>query len=673
MNTFHLPILKKVIIRNYDLYIKDVEIAFKPLNIIYGTNGTGKSTLLHIILYSVIGPYIGDIKVTSKNFKKIEKRPLLGDYFFRSRMLNLNREANVTSYYEIGERKFEVTHSLYENKLTRLIVDGNEITGNTVSYKTYEGHFSDYRETDDITQIDKYLIFKYHQYINEVTKMPGDETSLITTLLDAMFFSEERKYTFWSSTLQELIIGKYILDYESYEAYRDKKSDTKYLESQYKKRSETANFYKKFIEEESRKKEQEQEQTAQKNENKPEIENIDLEINKIDKKLKKNNLEIIECRNSLNHSDENTISLRKNIEVKSEELEKLSSDWYDNLLPDKYNNYYKKFINSMAEEICPVCGKTHSFQVEIENCIFCNETLDVKKEINLVDIDIRRKNIQTEVSRLTKQLGIEQDEQKKIRSVMNKLEKNQTELNRERNLYKNMQAESSTEEENDKVKILDKERLKTLDLERESALKKWNESKEAEKGMRLNLEENLENSFQFFSTMFERYSNSFFGRRNNAKIELPFSLNDEFGSLDDLSSGKNLISFKLNGKTRDDAYMLSESQRIFTDLSFRFSILTAFHENSFFICETPDSSLDSFHEINASDTFSEYVNEGNVLILTANARSSKLINILYNRYKENGQVNIVDLTEISNLALRDDSKINVASFEKYIGGYFNEE
>ncbi|MTD40298.1 AAA family ATPase [Erwinia sp. CPCC 100877] len=666
MNSFHLPMLKKVVIKNFDLYNKDVELTFKQLNIIYGTNGTGKSTLLHIILYSVIGPYVGDIKVTSKNFKKIEKRPLLNDYFFRSRMLTLNKEASVTVFFEIGTRKFEVTHSLYENKLSSLIVDGNQIEGNVVAYKTYESHFSDYRETEDVTKISKYLIFKYHQCINEVTGMPGDETSLITTLLDAMFFSEERKYTFWSNTLQELIIGKYILDYDSYEAYRDKKSDTKYLESQYKKKSETANFYKKFIEEEIRKRE------AEKNDEEAEIsiDQIEDKLDKIAKEMKKNNSEIINCRNSLSHSDENVIRIRRKVELISEELANLNSEWYDNLLPDKYNNYYKKFINSMTEEICPVCGKEHSFHLEIENCIFCNESIEVKKEINLVDIDIKRKNLQTEINKFTKQLDIEQDEQNKTKKMLLSLEKKQGILNSESNKYKNMQDKSS--EEAGELSNIDKERLETLYFEREEALRKWNDSKGVEKDMRLNLEENLESSFQFFSSMFEKYSNSFFGDNNNAKIELPFSVSGEFGSLDDLSNGKNLISFKLNGRTRDDAYMLSESQRIFTDLSFRFSILTTFHNSSFFICETPDSTLDSFHEINASKTFSQYINDGNLLILTANARSSKLINILYNKYKDTEQVNVIDLTEISNLALRDESEVNVASFERYIGGYFNE-
>ena len=99
-----------------------------------------------------------------------------------------------------------------------------------------------------------------------------------------------------------------------------------------------------------------------------------------------------------------------------------------------------------------------------------------------------------------------------------------------------------------------------------------------------------------------------------------------------------------------DYYMLSESQRIFSDFAFRFSILTNYHKQSFFICETPDSTLDMFHEENAVNTFKDYINKGNSLIITANARKSNLIFNLYKSFSKN-EVNVIDLTEISAYSL----------------------
>lgn len=63
MNKFFLPQIEKISIHNYSLYHCPLEINFSSkLNIIYGTNGTGKSTLLMMLLFSIVGPYRGGIK-----------------------------------------------------------------------------------------------------------------------------------------------------------------------------------------------------------------------------------------------------------------------------------------------------------------------------------------------------------------------------------------------------------------------------------------------------------------------------------------------------------------------------------------------------------------------------------------------------------------------------------
>ena len=80
------------------------------------------------------------------------------------------------------------------------------------------------------------------------------------------------------------------------------------------------------------------------------------------------------------------------------------------------------------------------------------------------------------------------------------------------------------------------------------------------------------------------------------------------------------------------------------------------------MCETPDSTLDLFHETNAVNTFKEYISMGNTLFLTANARKSNLVSELFNSYGEDER-NVIDLTELSKLAL--DERI---SFYDYVGG-----
>ena len=169
--------------------------------------------------------------------------------------------------------------------------------------------------------------------------------------------------------------------------------------------------------------------------------------------------------------------------------------------------------------------------------------------------------------------------------------------------------------------------------------------------MRKIIEETLAQNFDAFRKSFINYALSFFGEGNKVNLKLPIS--DISESDDDNILQDLMISFILNEKRRDDCYMLSESQRIFTDFAFRFSILTTYHNKSFFICETPDSTLDMFHEKNAVNTFKRYIDSGNSLILTANARKSSLISNLYKAFPKK-DVNVVDLTEVSVYSMKND-------------------
>ena len=158
----------------------------------------------------------------------------------------------------------------------------------------------------------------------------------------------------------------------------------------------------------------------------------------------------------------------------------------------------------------------------------------------------------------------------------------------------------------------------------------------------------LAENFNIFRKLFIQYALSFYGNESTINLKLPLS---DVGQVEDDNILKDLmINFVLNDKVRNDYYMLSESQRIFTDFAFRFSILTNYHKQSFFICETPDSTLDMFHEENAVNTFKDYINKGNSLIITANARKSNLIFNLYKSFPKN-EVNVIDLTETSAYSL----------------------
>ncbi|GEM_PF-931644 len=649
MNQFYLPNIKRVGIYNYSLYECPLVIDFSSkLNIIYGTNGTGKSTLLMMLLFSIVGPYRGGIKTKVRKEQRRDNRPIYDESFFKDRTIDYSDDSRIVSEFCINKDEYVVTHSLVDGKLLSASVNNIPLSGKVVTYRTYETRYfkpqpDDSNNTNE--ELKEYLIYSYQNKLKESTGLPGGVNTLISMLLDVMFFDEGRKLTFWDSNLQETIIGKYIVDADFYESYCEQKLNSKALESAYKKKSETLNYMSKFFEKEKKEKnlslDELQEVTLR-----IELNNIENEIEKLES-TRNNDQVLYERKNN------ELLTLSQKEESYKEKNAELDDKWYSNLFPDQYDTYYKRFSNRMVDGVCPICGNIHEFELKTEDCIMCKEKLMLKETTDLVKIDIERKNNQTLLSQLKisiKQLKAEMEEIKK------RIDLSRTKIS-QKNSRKN-QIEIHLNPEKDSSNDSDSKRLEKARLERDEALAVFNSSKKKEEEMRRVIEENLVDNFSTFKSSFLRYADSFFGENHIEDLSLPFN---EENSIENL-----MIKFNLDGKDRDESYMLSESQRIFTDLSFRFSVLTTFHDNSFFICETPDSTLDMFHEEKAVKTFEVYINKGNSLILTANARKSSLVSKLYNMYKSAG-VNVVDLTQLSKLALSE-----MFSFNSYIGGLNNE-
>ena len=109
-NEFYLPIIDKVTIYDYSLYKCPFEINFSSkLNIIYGTNGIGKSTLLMMVLFSIIGPYKDSVKTQIRKDRKegidrrYDSRRLYDESFFYDRMNEPLDSARIVSEFHINK------------------------------------------------------------------------------------------------------------------------------------------------------------------------------------------------------------------------------------------------------------------------------------------------------------------------------------------------------------------------------------------------------------------------------------------------------------------------------------------------------------------------------------------------------------------------------------------
>jgi len=646
MNKFFLPQIKKISIYDYSLYKCPLEIDFSSkLNIVYGTNGTGKSTLLMILLFSIVGPYRGGIKTKVRKEQRRDNRPIYDESFFKDRAIKYSTNSKVVSKFTINHDEYEVVHSLVDGKLLEVSINNVPLRGKIVTYRTYESKYFKPQEQRNDNELKEYLIHNYQECLKQSTGLPGGINTLISMLLDVMFFDEGRNLTFWDPNLQETIIGKYIVDADFYERYCEQKLNTKALESSYKKKSETLNYMNKFFE-------KEKEEGKQLIGNKQEID-LRLELTNIENEIIRLEQFRNEDQNLYERKNSELLSLSRKEETLKEKIALLENDWYSNLFPSQYDTYYKRFSNRMLDGKCPICGNNHDFNIKTEYCIMCEEKLQLTERPDLVKIDIERKNKQNELTQMKTAISQIREELGLIKKRINESRKQIS----DKYLRKN-EIEIHLKPDTNPIENSDTRRLEKAKLDRDEALTIYNTSKNEEEKMRKIIEDSLVDNFNLFQTSFFKYAISFFGNTHDVKLSLPF--------IDENSLDKLMIKFNLDGKDRDESYMLSESQRIFTDLAFRFSILTSFHEKSFFICETPDSTLDMFHEKNAVKTFESFIEKGNSLVLTANARRSNLISELYQKYSIQ-EVTVVDLTQLSKLALNEQF-----SFESYTGGQKNE-
>ena len=151
-----------------------------------------------------------------------------------------------------------------------------------------------------------------------------------------------------------------------------------------------------------------------------------------------------------------------------------------------------------------------------------------------------------------------------------------------------------------------------------------------------NIEENMLDITRSISDIFSEFAGAF--------MKLPCYL-----TLEKIKESKMKLFFPvIDNKIRYDAEELSESQRFFVDYSFRMSILSFFYDcATFYICETPDSSLDISYEENAANIFMKYLEKPNSLILTSNLNNSNFIKCVLEKASKKKVLNLLKYGKVS--------------------------
>jgi DNA repair exonuclease SbcCD ATPase subunit len=660
VNAIYLPRLDYISITDFSLYNKEIYFKFVlGVNLIIGVNGVGKTTFINLIKYGLLGAYKKELDIRMYRNEKRENRKAFPNSYFRSRMKpdsENNRLAKIKIGFYINDTYFEVTRSLYDIMLLEVSIEENKnkysLQGNLITQQEYD-------KLND-NELQGYLQFQYEKAAADKANL-YDFNDLIFFINTVLTFGEDRKTILWDSTVQERLSSKYFNNPELDNSYEVSKRQSKYYDSLARHKSEDIRAITKMMKsiQEKSVKSDELISVVSLNQIKSDIEKLlnKIEIVQVERKEKQ---ELIRVNNS------NKGKLTKEIQELERKLKLEEENIYKELW-EKLNPDYPIFLNNIKlNKICPLCNKEldivflkESSHYE-EQCMFCKKPIrqtvadNVKISLLKKEIDSLLKssqNVESEICSMENKLEKLDSEYGKIKNQLFEKQKKQREIehllttkesnNDEELAFKAMQIE---------IENLEKEK-------RQNQEESQNYLKEADKILS-NIDKNLIEITKDLSNIFSSYAGNFLG--------LPAQLT--YDSFD--GEEKKRYYPVIDSKERKDVDELSESQSFFIDHSFRMSLLNFFYQTPlFFMCETPDSSLDISYEENAAKIFLKFLEKPNSLIITSNLNNSKFLDYIIDHSSEINSINLLNYGRPSGIQSNNDNLKNISNrIEEKING-----
>ena len=631
MNEIHLPKPTKIKIENFSLYSNNLDFEYEfreGLNLIVGGNGIGKTTFINLIIFGFIGlytshkehqrTYLGE----SKGYRRVRNK----DYFSK-RMLkdvDYNNKAKVTLDFEINGVHITTVRNIYTSQLEE-VTYLNLGVKHTLNGKTID----DEKYSKEISKINKqeYLNFEYESLIEKYINIPFD--GLIFFINNILLFDERRDTIFDNIDVQNNLFSKYFQEKNKDKLRQDFKDKATYHDSLSRQSSEKMKVINNLIK---------QFDNTEQSEKIIEIANLKLN----EEQLKNNFNDNYKFLNETMYEISQLKSEKSKLQKELNQLEELEQEEKNKKLDTLFNSLHKNY-NVYRLQIkdnckCPMCNKNLKEDVlnrmleafERNDCFLCGSEISKEQpDVNInkffKQIKSLSKQIKNIISLIVQKENDLRNSEKEKNQIENKLFELKKKINEEE--YKNTNLNNKL----DGLDIMQKQ-IKDLDLKKDEHKLESQKFKEKLRQVEREIENNKISNTQKLSKVFNEYAGAF--------TKLPCSL--KYDDPKD-NGGKRFIPV-INGIDRLYADELSESQRFFIDHSFRMAILEAFKKSSsFYICETPDSSLDISYEDNASKVFLRYLNNNNVLILTSNFNNSNFIENIISEVNKVGFINLLDI------------------------------
>lgn len=647
-----LPELLSINVQNYTLYPNGLDYTYdfvKGVNLILGGNGMGKTTFVNIIRFALIGLYKKalDLDRTYKD-RAIVKRLLYPSNFFSSRgdeSILIQSEAKVIVRFAIKDVLFKVCRSLETGQMLSATINGASLGGDILSEERYERL--------EESEKGRYLLNAYEKKIEEYSNLTFDD--LIFFVNEILFFGESHNTVLWNNGVD----GKTDVQYELFNKYfsepaldrerQEMQRQAKYFDSLSRHRSEDMRVLNKLVAKINTISSDSKETVSPTIDImalKTKIEAIGEDLAAIRSKQESLNNEMSILQGEINRS---SMQASKLDEDKKRIEREMNASLWETLHP-QYDIFVK---NIQMNHLCPMCSQEAEQLLELVNdasthCFMCGNDIHQSSNEELVThykaVTLEHKNIYQSIA--TKQLKIRALEDSLIQLDKDFREKDLQRRTLQQQL-REMEYRRTSSPEPDKLQALDDERNR-LEAEKSDFQRKSAECEEKVKELTSRIEEEILSNVSRFSAIFASYAEHFLGVP--CSLEYSKYENDEF---------KRFYPV-IDGKIRRQEESLSESQRFFVDHSFRMSILTFFYQSpSFYIVETPDSSLDLSYEKNAAEVFLQFLNKPNIVIVTSNLNNSSFVNYLIS--DNNISFSMVGLPDIAKKSVIQGTNVEIQS------------
>lgn len=651
----YLPELQSINIKNYTLYPNGLDYTYdfvKGVNLILGGNGMGKTTFVNIIKFGLIGLYRKAKDLTRTYMERaIVKRLLYPADYFSSRKddtILVEDEAKVEIRFKIKDESFIVCRSLDTGCLLSVLINDKKLSGQIVSEDRYERLSKKDQE--------QCLLYGYEMIIEKYSNLTFDD--LIFFVNEILFFGENHNTVLWNdgvdgrTDVQNELFNKYFNEPELDNERQEMQRQAKYYDSLSRHKSEDMRVITKLIDKIRNASSDKLETTSISVDIiklKNDIENINNELAAIQDNQKKMTNEISILQGEINRDSLQAAKL----DAEKNKIEKeINASLWETLHP-----LYDVFVkNIQLNHMCPICNHEAEDLVgkisDSSKCFVCGNEIHISQDEELSakykEILYTHKSIYQGIANKQRKIRVIEDNQGRLDNDFRAKEIQRRALLQQLRELEYDQANSS---EPDNLQTLVDEYNKYL-KEKNDYQKKSEEFKIKANELTSKIEEEILYNVSRFSAIFASFAESFLG----------VSCSLEYNSYDNRPKRFYPV---IDGKVRRQEESLSESQRFFIDHSFRMSILTFFYQSpTFYIVETPDSSLDLSYEQNAAGVFLHFLQKPNIVIVTSNLNNSSFIDYLTK--DSNVTLSMVGLLDIAKRSVIQDGNEKIKSIYNVI-------